>query len=428
MKIHMDLDCFFASCERTQNSVLLGKPIAVGGRSDMHIFEKGYSKRKLYSQNRGAFVPNVFYSDKRASCTQTENYFFDKTNHKTKIRGIITTASYEARAYKIKTGMSVNEALQLCPKLIVLPPHHLLYHEFSHHLAQFLATKIPLLEQYSIDEFFGDLSGWVKDEDMVSYCENLRDEIMRRFNLPISFGIAQSKWAAKLATTHAKPFGVCQIKPKDWGDFIHKMKIEQFPGIAKGYKKRLNARGIETLGDIKEAKALFYSWKKPGIQLYKRVQGIDEEPIRQVHSRKSIGISRTFDPIRKRDEVLRRAVILARNLTYTTLCLGLNPTTYYMKIRYEVGLKEEFRISVERLFHERFFKALVIEMFSKIDKHQPQAIKYIGLSVSNFMEYKSRPYDLLHFDQDTKHNKLGHSIQTLRDKYGIDVVKTANEI
>ncbi|WP_331775084.1 DNA polymerase Y family protein [Sulfurospirillum sp. 1612] len=428
MKIHMDLDCFFASCERTKNPMLMGKPIAVGGRSDVRIFEKGYTQRKLYNQNSGAFVPNVFYSNKQQWRAKTEEYFFEKTDHKTKIRGIITTASYEARAYKIKTGMTINEALQLCPKLIVLPPNHLLYHELSHQLAQFLATKIPLLEQYSIDEFFGDLSGWVKDEDMVSYCEHLKDEILKRFGLPISFGIAQSKWAAKLATTHAKPFGVCQIKPEEWDAFIREMKIEQFPGISKGYKKRLNARGIETLGDIKEAKALFYSWKKPGIQLYKRVQGIDEEQIHPQHPRKSIGISRTFDPIKKRDEVLRRAVILARNLTYTTLHLGLNPTTYYMKIRYEVGLKEECRISVERLFHERFFKALVIEMFSKIDKHHTQAIKYIGLSVSNFMEYKNRPYDLLHFDKDTKHNKLSHSIQTLRDKYGIDVVKTANEI
>ncbi|MDX1808548.1 MAG: DNA polymerase IV [Sulfurospirillaceae bacterium] len=428
MKIHMDLDCFFASCERVQDPTLLGKPIAVGGRSDTRIFEKGYSKRKLYNQNSGAFVPNVFYSEKKIINNDFNNFFVDKFDGVAKIRGIITTASYEARKYKIKTGMTINEALQLCPKLIVLSPNHLLYHEASHRLANFLKTKIPLLEQYSIDEFFGDLSGWIKEEDVFSFCDDLKNEIFEKFGLPISFGIANSKWAAKLVTQSAKPFGVRQVKPEDWDRFIENMEIDRFPGLARGYKKRLNDRGIEKLGDIKSAKSLFYSWKKPGIQLYNRIMGVDDEEVREIHSRKSVGISRTFDPIYERDEVQRRMVILARNLTYTIMKLGLNPTTYFLKIKYEIGFREKYNITIERLFSERFFKSLMIEMFSKIDIHKTQAITYLGISVSNFMEYKHKSYDILSYEQDAKQHKLGSCIQTLRDKYGIDSVKTADEI
>ncbi len=428
MKIHMDLDCFFASCERVKNPALCGKAIAVGGRSDTRIFDKGYTQRKLYNKNNGAFVPNLFYCDKEKYKNNFESVFVEKNKEKIKIRGIITTASYEARKYKIKTGMTIKEALQLCPNLIVLPPNHLLYHEFSHNLYKFLQTRIPLLEQYSIDEFFGDLSGWVRDIDLFSFCNELKNEIYEKFKLPISFGIANSKWAAKLATTSAKPFGVRQIMPEDWEIFIKEMKIEKFPGIAKGYKRRLNSRGVETLGEIKNVKNLFYSWKKPGIQLYNRVLGIDNEDVIKSHSRKSVGISRTFDPIYDRNEVKRRVVILARNLTYTILRLGLNPTSYFLKIKYENIFREKYRITIDRLFNETFLKALMLKIFSDIDIHKTQAISYVGICAFNFMEYKHKPYDILNYEKDAKFRKLGESIHTLRDKYGVDIVKNADEI
>ena len=177
MKIHLDLDCFFASCERVQNPSLCNKPIAVGGRSDAKIFEKGFSARRLYAQNRGAFVPNIFYPDKLDQKDSFKSFFTEKNGEKTRIRGIITTASYEARAYGLKTGMTIRESLNLCPKLLVLPPNHLLYHEFSHKLFEFLKLKIPLVEQYSVDEFFGDLSGWIEEKKQFSFCKELQQEI-----------------------------------------------------------------------------------------------------------------------------------------------------------------------------------------------------------------------------------------------------------
>jgi len=428
MKIHLDLDCFFASCERVMDSTLLGIPMAVGGRSDAKIFEKRYSHKKLYDKNSGAFVPNLFYSERKSAKEDFKTVFVEKNQNKIKIRGIITTASYEARAYGLKTGMTVYEALRLCPKLLVLPPNHLLYHEFSHKLCKFLKSKIPLVEQYSVDEFFGDLSGWVDDEDLFGFCKNLKQKIFDEFGLPITIGIANSKWAAKLVTSSAKPFGVREIGLEEWDDFIKEMPIQKFPGLAKGYAKRLRNRGIEKLGDIKEAKSLFYSWKKPGIQLYKRVLGIDNEPIIPTHPRKSIGISRTFNPVFDREEIKRRIIILARNLSYSVEKLHLNPTTYHLKIKYQDFLRQKYRITINRLFNESFLKSLMSSIFNKIDIYKSHKIIYIGISVFNFMEYKQKPYDLLNFEKDLKFKKLGKSIQALRDKYGIDVIKTAHEL
>jgi DNA polymerase-4 len=428
MKIHLDLDCFFASCERVADPTLLGKPIAVGGRSDAKIFEKGYSGKRLYDKNRGAFVPNLFYSHVKKKKEDFEAVFLETYGNKVKIRGIITTASYEARRYGLKTGMTVYEALKLCPALLVLPPNHLLYHELSHKLYEFLKLKIPLVEQYSVDEFFGDLRGWVRDDDLLEFCEKLKQEIFDEFGLPITIGIANSKWAAKLVTSSAKPFGVREVKLQDWDNFIKDMPIQKFPGIAKGYAKRLKSRGIEKLGDIKEAKNLFYSWKKPGIQLYKRILGIDNEPLIPSHPRKSIGISRTFDPINDRQEIKRMVTILARNLAYTVAKLKLSPTSYYLKIKYQDFIKQKFRISIDRVFNEKFFKSLISDIFEKIDIYKNHKVLYIGISVYNFMEYKKKPFDLISFEKDIKFKKLGSSIQTLRDKYGIDVIKNGSEL
>ena len=428
MKIHLDLDCFFASCERVRNPKLCGKPIAVGGRSDTKIFSKNFNNRRLYSKNKGAFVPNLFYNDKKTQEENFNSFFLEKQENKTKIRGIITTASYEARAYGLKTGMTIRESLKLCPSLLVLPPNHLLYHEFSHNLYEFLKVKIPLIEQYSIDEFFGDLSGWVRDEDLFGFCNNLKNEIYAKFKLPITIGIANSKWSAKLVTSSAKPFGVREVNKESWDSFIKDMPIDEFPGIARGYKTRLQSRGIEKLGEIKNAKNLFYSWKKPGIQLYHRVLGDDYEPIVPSHPRKSIGISRTFDPIKDRVEAKRRVLILARNLAYTILKFKLSPTTFFLKIKYQDLLRQKHRITVDRFFNEKFFKILIADMFDKIDIYKTYKIIYIGISVSNFMEYKQKSFNILTFEEDKKFGKLGNSLQLIRDKYGIDIVKNACEI
>jgi DNA polymerase-4 len=220
------------------------------------------------NDNSGAFVTPVFYSDKKKTF---ESHFIDKIDGRDKIRGIITTSSYEARAYGVKTGMPIAKALQLCPQMVIVPSNYPLYHKLSHKIHAFMTKRIPKVEQFSIDEFFGDVSGWIKDEDCYAFAQELKAEMMEVFDIPVSIGISKAKWIAKLATESAKPFGVYEVKDID--AYIEDMPIKKFPGIGKGFQKRLEERYIKTLGDVKRNKPLFYSWKKPGIQLYHRVTG-----------------------------------------------------------------------------------------------------------------------------------------------------------
>jgi len=150
MILHLDLDSFFVSAHRTKDSSLIGIPVAVGGRSDPFIFDKEFQKTKVSTKNSGAFVQTLFIRDKKIGFEE----FFKEGD---RLRGIVITASYEARSYGIKTGMSIREALSRCKELKVLTPDHSLYHYYSNALKNYLYKHIPLVEQYSIDEFFAEI-------------------------------------------------------------------------------------------------------------------------------------------------------------------------------------------------------------------------------------------------------------------------------
>ena len=422
MYLHIDIDSFFASAERSINPKLNNIPIAVGSRSNLEIFNKTRTNIKLMNENSGAFVTPVFYSDKKKTF---ESVFVDNINGKRKIRGIVTTSSYEAREYGIKTAMPIAQALQLCPHLVVIPSNYPFYHQMSKKLTAYMQKKIPKIEQFSIDEFFGDLSGWVKEEGCYNFAMNLRDEIFKEFKIPVSIGIAPSKWIAKVATNKAKPFGVYQVQKNS--AFIKDIPISAFPGIGKAFQSRLEAHGIYTLGKIKENKSLFYSWKKPGMQLYNRVLGIDNEFINENRKRKSIGISRTFDAIHDKDEVRRRVAIMARHIIYMVLKHQVNPTTYYIGLRYEFSINRKSSRTLQRLFSEELFKSQLLEMYDDILYQNAGAIK-LTINVSNFNDCSGVTMSLFDFEEDAKKAHLSKKIQGLRDRFGLDIVKSGVEL
>jgi DNA polymerase-4 len=421
MILHLDLDCFFAAVHRIENKKLENIPIAVGGRSNLSIFERKKQKRELSAIN-GAFTSSIlsFNSDK-----SFEEYFVDPDG---KVRGIITTSSYEAREFGVKTAMSVAEALKWCPNLKVLPPNYPLYHELSHKLKLLLEKEIPSIEQFSIDEFFGDVTGWIEDKDIVEFANKLKIKIKEDLGLPISIGIAKTKWIAKIGTNKAKPFGVKLIKPNEVDSFIKDIPTKAFPGIGKSYQEKLSKYGIYTLGDIKSRKLLFYGWGKMGIQIYNRVCGIDREKISIAKSKKSIGLGRTFDPIIKREEVKRRITILCRHLSFLAFKGKHNPMTYSLHIKYKSEINTKDYINSNRLFNEQYFKQAILIMFDKIDNYQNHYIVQINISLSNFEENKIMTMNLLSFEDDTQQAKLTSSMHKLRDKFGIDIIKSGGEL
>jgi len=430
MFLHIDIDSFFASAERSVDASLKHIPIAVGSRSNLEIFNKKRINIRLMNNNSGTFVTPVFYSDKKMKSRRNEDksfesFFIDDIKGVKKIRGIITTASYEARAFGVKTAMPIAQALQLCPQMTVIPSNYPLYHQISHKMNAFMQAHIPKIEQYSIDEFFGDVSGWITDEDVYDFAKELQNKILEEFDIPVSIGISKAKWIAKLATESAKPYGVFEVKDID--DYIEDMPIKEFPGIGRGFQERLGKYYISTLGDVKRHKSLLYSWKKPGIQLYHRVTGTDNEIIESRGERKSIGISRTFDAIHDPEEVKRRIMIMARHIVFMVMAIEVNPTTYYLKINYEYGVKVKNSETVNRIFSEQLFKKILSEMFEEIVDPSKGAIK-LSLNVSNFTSHHKKTLSLLDIDEDMTDKGLSCEIHKLRERFGLDIIKTGDEL
>ena len=421
MFLHIDIDSFFISAERSIDPTLKGIPACVGSRSNLEIFSKKRVGIHLINDNSGAFVTPVFYSNKKKNF---RSQFIDIIDGKEKIRGIVTTASYEARACGVKTGMPLSQALSLCPKLIIVPSNYPLYHRLSYKIHHFLQERIPRIEQFSIDEFFADVSGWVEEGREEEFAKEIQRELLHHFDIPVSIGIAKSKWIAKLATEDAKPYGI--FKVDDIFTYIEDKPIEEFPGIGKGFAKKLHQHYIRTLGELRKNKPLLYGWKKPGQQLYKRVTGTDNETITQKPKRKSIGISRTFDPIYDKTELQRRVMVMARHIAHIASQIEVNPTLYYLKINYEYSIKVKTTKRVDRVFSELLLKEELSKMFYEIDKPDLGAIK-LSVSISDFASQNHRTLSMLTLNEDREKHRIDQAFKKIRNYYGLDAIKTGGE-
>jgi DNA polymerase-4 len=396
-------------------------PVAVGGRSNLNIFSSKKEVRKI-SSNSGAFVSTILTNEGMKSF---KDYFVDENG---KIRGIVTTSSYEARAYGVKTAMSVNEALKLCPHLKMLAPNYPLYHDLSNKLKELIIKEIPLVEQFSIDEFFGDVTGYIDEDEVVEFAYKLKRKIQKELNLPVSIGIANTKYLSKLITEYAKPDGVKYVSRDHIANFIKNIPIEEFPGIGKGFQSRLKGYGIRTLGDVKNNQKLFYSWKKPGIDLYNRICGIRDNKLTTFREKKSIGIGRTFDVLYDREELRRRVIILSRYLCFLVKKANVNPLSYHIKIKYESRIKSKNYINVNTIFNELDFKKHMAKLFEENDNHPSHGVVQLMISVTNFAKINEYTYNLFEYEDNLKKRELTNQLQKVRAKYGVDVIKSLSEI
>ena len=421
MFIHIDLDCYFVSAQRTLDKSLHNIPVAVGGKSNVDIFSHTRVKRTM-ATNRASFSSKILDSEDENS---SNDYFVDENN---KIRGIITSASYEARAFGVKTAMSVNEALKLCPNLKMIPPKYNLYDELSSKLKELLELEIPLIEQFSIDEFFGDLTGYIKEDEAEDFARKLKDKIFKELNLPCSIGLANTKYLSKLMTNEAKPNNIKLLKKENIEEFTKNILIENFTGIGKSFCEKLSGYNIKTLGDIRKNKNLFYSFGKVGIDTYNRVCGIKDSKLNITKEKKSIGIGRSFDVVFSRDELKRRVMILSRYLSFIVKKDGHNPLSFQIQIKYEYNIKTKAQENSNKIFNEFDFKNSIINLFMQADKHRNHGVVQLYITVFNFAKKGEHTYNLFEYEDDLKKDKLSKNIQNLREKFGIDILKSAFEL
>jgi DNA polymerase-4 len=245
--IHLDLDAFFVAVERLDDPGLIGLPVIVGGR------------------------PSV--------------------------RGVVASASYEARAFGVHSAMPTAQALRLCPQAIVLPGHRARYVEMSRRVMAILADYTPLLEPISIDEAFLDVTG---TEDHYGppgrLASELQGRIDRELGLSASLGVATNKLIAKIASDFHKPHGITVVSAGREADFLAPLPIRKLWGVGEVTGKELARMGIRTVGDLARtpAEVLRSRFGSQGDALGRAARGMDDSPVMPEHEAKSLSREETF--------------------------------------------------------------------------------------------------------------------------------------
>ncbi|MFZ0171973.1 MAG: DNA polymerase IV [Acidimicrobiales bacterium] len=194
--LHADLDAFFASVEQRDNPRLRGRPVIVGS-------------------------------------------------------GVVMTASYEARAFGVRTAMGGGQARRLCPKAIVVAPRMAAYAEASKAVFTVFEETTPLVEPMSIDEAFLDVGGLARVSGSPSeIARRLRRRVLERVGLPITVGVARTKFLAKVASGVAKPDGLLVVQPAEELGFLHPLPVERLWGVGRVTARKLHDRGVATVGDV----------------------------------------------------------------------------------------------------------------------------------------------------------------------------------
>ncbi len=371
---HMDLDSFFVSVERLKNSALNGKPVIIGGNSD---------------------------------------------------RGVVASCSYEARSFGIHSAMPMKQAKQLCPNAIIIRGDSQLYSDYSKDVTNIIAESVPLYEKSSIDEFYIDLTGMEKFFGSWKLAMELKDKILRETGLPISFGLASNKTVSKVATGTAKPAGQRKV---DFGDeipFLAPLSVRKIPGVGAETYKTLRGLGIQYIKTLQEMpmELLFKTLQKPGIDLWKKAQGIDNRKVEPYQERKSIGSERTFekDTI---DVVKLRNIIsaMAENLAYQLrkgdkLCACIT-----VKVRYSDFNTHTLQAKIPYTSADHILIAKSLELFDKLYNRR-LLIRLIGVRLSDLV---SGGFQMNLFEDTEELANLYQAMDRLRNRYGNDAVKRAN--
>jgi DNA polymerase IV (DinB-like DNA polymerase) len=290
--MHVDLDAFFPSVEVREHPELKGKPVIVGADP------KGGTGR-----------------------------------------GVVSSASYEARKFGIRSAMPISRAWKLCPDGVYLRPHFDLYIPASDSIMAILRSHANKFEQGGIDEAYLDISSRVKDfDEAAEFAKHLMAEVLEKEHLTCSAGIAPNKMVAKIASDYRKPYGLTVVKPDDVKEFLFPLEVRKIPGVGPKTERALASLNIETVKDLAAAKPevltkLFGAW---GARLHEFANGIDHREVIEEYETKSIGRDTTFDKDADNEEqILGVLDKLAEEVHADVIANGFKFKTITVRIRYQ---------------------------------------------------------------------------------------------
>jgi DNA polymerase-4 len=372
--LHADLDAFFASVEQRDNASLRGRPVIVGG-------------------------------------------------------GVVLAASYEAKAYGVQTAMGGRQARRLCPHAVVVPPRMSAYSEASKAVFAVFEDTAPLVEGLSIDEAFLDVRGLERlagppTEIAVRLRQKVRDEV----GLPITVGIARTKFLAKVASAVAKPNGLLAVPPDDELGFLHPLPVERLWGVGRVTAAKLHSRGLRTVGQVArldEALLVYLLGRASGRHIHALAHNRDPRPVQTGRRRRSIGSQRALGRRPKSFEEIDSSVIAIVDRVSRRLRAGRRLCrTVVLRLRFGDFSRATRSFTMPRLTGQsqtilETARRLVAESMPLIES---QGLTLVGISLTN-LEDADRVQ--LTLTDDWRPDALDAALDAIHDRFGSSAVTRA---
>lgn len=333
--VHMDLDTFFVSCERLKNSELVGKPVIIGGGD----------------------------------------------------RGVVASCSYETRFFGVRSAMPIKMALRLCPDAKVIKGDMDMYSKLSHDVTEIIQEKVPVLEKASVDEFYLDLSGMDKFFGCYKWTTEIAESVTRNTGLPISFALSTNKTVSKIGTGESKPTGRFEIPQENVKPFLNPLSIKKIPMVGNVTFQLLSRLGVRTIHTLSETpvEVLQQLIGKNGVELWKKSNGIDENPVIPYSERKSISTENTFS----QDTIDIAGIKNILSGMVEQLCFQLRKERWLtsvvmVKIRYSNFDTETKQIKISYTATDHSLLRYVNELFERLYTRRMR-IRLIGVKFSGLV-------------------------------------------
>lgn len=347
-----------------------------------------------------------------------------------KRHGVVLAKSPIAKKYGIKTAETIYSARKKCPNIKVYPANMLLYRNESNKLIEYIKNFSPVIEQFSIDECFMDMTGMdLIYDDLIKLAYKMKDEIKTKFGFTVNIGIANNKLCAKMASDFLKPDKVHTLFDDEIETKMWPLPVEDLFMAGRSTTEKLKELHIYTIKDLAEAdiNILTKHFKSNGLILKEHANGIDNSPVNNTYEKnKCISVSTTLpkdisDIKTLRKVLLRQAEEVGINLRKQKL--------YAKTIAVTIKNKDFISYSHQKKLHNQTHSSEVIykEVIDLLEKAwRGEPIRNIGIRLSDLTEVKVKQVSLFDEVKDEKEDKIIEVIDNIKNKYGIDSIKPAS--
>lgn len=351
-------------------------------------------------------------------------------------RGVVSSASYPARLFGVRSAMPMMQARQLCPDLVVVRPRHGIYGEWSAKVMAILNNLTPLVEPLSIDEAFMDVTGIKGGSEAIA--ASLQMTIRNDLNLPCSLGVATNKLVAKIANNIGKarkkdgnpPCAIEVVGEGQEAAYLAPLPIRELWGVGPKTAESMYALNIETIGDIarQSERFMIHHFGKHGYDMWRRSQGIDNRPVNPEQESKSISNETTFVRDERDSDELRRVLRnLAENVGRRLRAKNIRGRTISLKLRWEDFTTLSRQITLQHATQDDH--VIVKEALALFDANwiEGKPVRLIGVGVSN-LEDTVQQLSLFETTQDKKGRQLQQTLDELKERFGSRAIKRGSNL